>query len=98
MANNWDSFQASLSAGNCPKYKNVLLSALWWEAKGHWQQAYQLVDSLTTTDAAWVHAYLHRVEGDLANAQYWYQKAGQENPHYSLEHERKILVEYCMTN
>jgi len=51
------------------------LVALWWAAKGDWDAAHKIVMNEDTTDAAWVHAYLHRVEGDLSNAGYWYRRA-----------------------
>jgi hypothetical protein len=51
------------------------LAALWWAAKGEWDTAHRLVQDESTQDAAWVHAYLHRVEGDLGNAGYWYRQA-----------------------
>ena len=52
------------------------LAALWWAAKGNWDEAHKIVQDEETADAAWVHAYLHRVEGDLGNAGYWYRRAG----------------------
>jgi hypothetical protein len=51
------------------------LAALWWAAKGDWDKAHDIVMKQDSRDAAWVHAYLHRVEGDLDNAGYWYRKA-----------------------
>ena len=51
------------------------LEALWWATKGDWQRAHKLVQDEASADAAWVHAYLHRVEGDLDNARYWYTQA-----------------------
>ncbi len=53
------------------------LAALWWEAKGDWGRAHALVMDESDKDCAWVHAYLHRVEGDLGNARYWYGQAGK---------------------
>src|SRR3954470_964880 len=53
------------------------LAALWWAAKGDWSRAHALVQDEAGVDAAWVHAHLHRVEGDLGNAGYWYRRAGQ---------------------
>jgi hypothetical protein len=53
------------------------LQALWWAAKGDWDTAHHLVQDESGRDAAWVHAYLHRVEGDRANAGYWYRQAGR---------------------
>jgi hypothetical protein len=53
------------------------LEALWWAAKGDWDKAHNIVMNDEGREAAWVHAYLHRVEGDLPNAQYWYRAAGR---------------------
>lgn len=54
-----------------------LLRALWHEARGHWSAAHELAQDIDTRDGAWVHAYLHRREGDSANAAYWYRRAGK---------------------
>jgi hypothetical protein len=56
---------------------NLELQSLWYDAKGDWENAHALVQDATTKDAAWVHAYLHRKEGDDANAGYWYRRAGK---------------------
>jgi hypothetical protein len=53
------------------------LAALWWAEKGDWDRAHTLIMDESGTDCAWVHAYLHRVEGDLGNAGYWYGRAGK---------------------
>ena len=53
------------------------LAALWWAAKGDWDAAHKIVQDESDANSAWVHAYLHRVEGDLSNASYWYRQAGQ---------------------
>jgi hypothetical protein len=63
------------------------LAALWWAAKGDWDAAHRLVQDEPTADAAWVHAYLHRVEGDLGNAGYWYRQAGRPVAQDALETE-----------
>ena len=63
------------------------LAALWWAAKGDWGRAHKLVQDEESTDAAWVHAYLHRVEGDLSNAGYWYRQAGRPAAKDPLEAE-----------
>ena len=80
-------FRASLSAAAPAKGLALPLAALWWAAKGEWNQAHSIVQEEDSTDAAWVHAYLHRVEGDLGNASYWYRKAGQPVAKDSLEAE-----------
>lgn len=63
------------------------LVGLWWAAKGDWDQAHKIVQDDNCREAAWVHAYLHRVEGDLGNASYWYRQAGQPTPKDSLQAE-----------
>lgn len=54
-----------------------LLLALWWDAKGDWNRAHEIAQDVQGRDVAWVHAYLHRKEGDLGNAAYWYMQAGR---------------------
>ena len=63
------------------------LEALWWAAKGDWERAHKLVQGEASADAAWVHAYLHRVEGDLPNAGYWYRTAGKPVARSPLDQE-----------
>jgi hypothetical protein len=65
---------------------------LWWAGKGDWQRAHKIVMDDESKEAAWVHAYLHRAEGDLANARYWYRQAGQESCEGALEAEWADLV------
>jgi hypothetical protein len=69
------------------------LQALWWDARGDWAQAHGLVDDLETNDGMAVHAYLHQREGDAANAEYWYRRAGSQQRRPTLEAEWKVLVE-----
>lgn len=54
------------------------LLALWWDAKGDWNRAHEIAQDVSGADGAWVHAYLHRKEGDLGNAAYWYRRAGRD--------------------
>jgi hypothetical protein len=69
-------FHASLTAAEPPAGLNAALRALWWDAKGDWHAAHDLIGADESgRDAAWVHAYLHRKEGDLGNAGYWYARA-----------------------
>ncbi len=70
-------FRTSLEGTEPPPGVGVHLAALWWDAKGYWHRAHGCVDGATGRDAAWVHAYLHRKEGDLSNARYWYAQANQ---------------------
>jgi hypothetical protein len=68
------------------------LKALWWAAKGDWSKAHTIVQDEDSGDAAWVHAYLHRVEGDLGNAGYWYRRAGKPAASDSLDAEWERIV------
>jgi hypothetical protein len=67
-------FRATLTERTPPDGGSAL-GALWWAAKGDWNRAHEIVQDDVGRDAAWVHAYLHRVEGDLSNAAYWYRQA-----------------------
>jgi hypothetical protein len=68
-------FKSSLSGISPPAGVSPSLAALWWAGKGDWNKAHEIVQDQSGADAAWVHAYLHRVEGDLDNAGYWYRQA-----------------------
>jgi hypothetical protein len=70
-------FKASLSGAAPAPELDAPLAALWWAAKGNWDAAHKIAQDQDTPDSAWVHAYLHRVEGDLGNAGYWYRRAGK---------------------
>ena len=84
--------KASLSDAAPATTPSPPLAALWWAAKGNWDQAHKIVQDESTKEAAWVHAYLHRVEGDLGNAGYWYRQAGQPVAKDSLEGEWERIV------
>jgi hypothetical protein len=80
-------FKASLSGAAPAPGLDAPLAGLWWAAKGQWDAAHKIMQDESSADAAWVHAYLHRVEGDLGNAGYWYRQAGQPVAKDSLETE-----------
>jgi len=75
-----------------PEGLGTPLTALWWDAKGDWALAHGLVDELETKEGMAVHAYLHRKEGSLSNADYWYARAGREFHRPELEDEWESLV------
>ena len=75
-----------------PEGLTAPLAALWWDAKGEWTQAHGLVDELESKVGMAVHAYLHRKEGALSNAEYWYARAGREFHRPELEDEWEALV------
>lgn len=72
------------------------LKALWYDKQGNWNAAHDVVDSMSGTNAAWIHAYLHRKEGDKWNANYWYRRANQTMPNVSLDEEWETLVQYFL--
>nr|WP_294873621.1 hypothetical protein [uncultured Pedobacter sp.] len=85
-------FKDSLSSGEIPSGLPAHLQALWHEGKGDWKTAHDLIDHLSDKQSAHVHAYLHRKEGDVWNADYWYNRAGQSRPNVTLEKEWEDLV------
>jgi hypothetical protein len=93
-----DAFRATLKAGTPPQGLGNPLSALWQVAKGDWDAAHKLVQANEGEPAHdWVHAHLHRVEGDLANAGYWYRSAGKPTSRDSLEAEWAEIATALLT-
>ena len=85
-------FKSSLSSAAPAPGIAPPLAALWWAAKGDWTKAHEIVQDDEGVDAAWVHAYLHRVEDDLGNAGYWYRRAGKSVASGPLEAEWEKIV------
>ncbi|HVW98190.1 MAG TPA: hypothetical protein VHA56_19635 [Mucilaginibacter sp.] len=85
-------FKESLKQDQPDSRFSAQLKSLWYDGKGDWDTAHAQVDHLEDRDSAWVHAYLHRKEGDIWNADYWYRKARQTRPDLSLEKEWEQLV------
>lgn len=81
-----------LAASAPPAALSPALKALWWDAKGDWEQAHGIIADETGQGPAWVHAYLHRKEGDDGNAGYWYRRAGKPICSGSLRDEWASLV------
>jgi hypothetical protein len=70
-------FRKSLTATEPPAGLPLALAGLWWDAKGDWTRAHESAQQDEGIEGAWVHAYLHRREGDQSNAAYWYSRAGK---------------------
>lgn len=87
-----DEFRGTLSLGGPPAQLSPALRALWQDAKGNWNDAHAIAQDIDDRSGSWIHAYLHRKEGDLANAGYWYRRAGQPVAHDSLEDEWERIV------
>ena len=77
-----------------PAGLDLALQALWLAKAGRWHQSHDLCQEIADPKGAWIHAYLHREEGDLGNASYWYHRAGKETPSssVSLEEEWSAIV------
>ena len=87
-------FLETLHSQNLPSPNwSQALQALWYDAKGDWNASHNIAQDLDTPMGNWIHAYLHRKEGDDWNAGYWYRQAGQPFPKCSLKEELKQLVE-----
>lgn len=91
-------FKDSLSSQTVPEYLSPALKALWADGVGNWQAAHTFVQDENSRDAALVHAYLHRKEGDDHNARYWYDRAGSSFPEVGLEAEWERLAEQLLSD
>jgi len=80
-------FKESIKASKPPEKVGTLLTALWHDAKGNWEAAHNLAQDVHNIDGSWIHAYLHRKEGDAGNASYWYHRANQPISTKSLQEE-----------
>lgn len=89
-------FIDSLAAAAPPAGLPPLATALWHDARGAWDRAHAIVQAQAGPEAAAVHAYLHRKEGDLTNADYWYARAARVRPTMGLEREWRDLVEAAL--
>ncbi|MGY3215051.1 hypothetical protein [Mucilaginibacter sp. HD30] len=85
-------FKASLNLPHPDSALSVQLKSLWYDGKGDWHKAHAQVDQQADRASAQVHAYLHRKEGDIWNADYWYTKANYKRPKVSLDEEWEQLV------
>lgn len=92
-----DDFRGSLQA-DAPPPLPALLRALWHDARGDWQTAHQVAQDVDTREGAWVHAYLHRKEGDSGNARYWYRRANRSEPAGTLAEEWAEIVEHFLND
>ena len=80
-------FQASLVESAPPENLPELLKALWWDGKDNFDRAHGIAQDDESREAAWIHAYLHRKEGDSGNAGYWYRRAQRPFPKNTLDEE-----------
>ncbi len=89
-------FRDSLSRAEPPTELSTALAGLWWDAKGNWAKGHDSAGLDEGPASAWVHAYLHRKEGDASNAGYWYARAGKTPATASLEQEWVDIAEVLL--
>jgi hypothetical protein len=92
------SFEQSLAQDAPPSGVSAALEALWHERCGDWERAHRIAQDIAGAAGAWVHAYLHRREGDQANAEYWYVRASKPAPRVSLDEEWRTIVETLLSD
>lgn len=80
-----EEFRASLKSADTPN--DHALAGLWWDAKGDWTRAHETAQQDESPRGAWVHAYLHRKEGDVSNSRYWYDRAAKSPAKGSFDQE-----------
>src|SRR5688500_13375792 len=93
-----DEFKLSISKSSLPSSLSNVLQAMWYDANGNWDKAHDIAQEIHNKDGAWIHAYLHRKEGDKGNASYWYHQAGQRMPAYSLDQEWEEITTFFLKN
>jgi hypothetical protein len=89
-------FLDSLNTGSPPAAAAPLLRAVWHGLHGEWEAAHQIAQDDTSVEGAWVHAWLHRIEGDLDNARYWYRRAEREVGAGNLREEGRMIATFLL--
>lgn len=89
-------FRESLMNETPPKGLAAALEGLWWDAKGNWAKAHEAAQRDEGADGAWVHAYLHRKEGNLSNAKYWYRRADRAAGYGDVKREWESITNWLL--
>ena len=89
---NYEDFIKLAKGSQPPDSLTGIHLALWYSKKNNWDLAHNIVQDINTDTASWIHAYLHRVEGDLSNANYWYNRASKIASTESLESELNNII------
>ena len=92
----FNQFLETLNSENPPKEWPSALKALWFDTKGNWNASHDIAQDLHNNLGSWIHAYLHRKEGDEFNAGYWYRMANRPIPTITLDEELKQMVEFVI--
>lgn len=95
----YEEFIVSLKNSEPPQDLSKPGQAMWWDAKGHWDKAHAIAQDDPDLNGSWIHAYLHRKEGDNGNAGYWYNRAGRDFPLINIDEEaREIIIHILSIN
>lgn len=93
-----EQFRSTLAEKAAPGGMSPALRAMWEDAKGNWNAAHSMAQEIDDRTGSWIHAYLHRKEGDLGNAGYWYRRAEQPTAEDTLEEEWARIVSALLTS
>ena len=85
-------FRETLTSAEPPPGLSAALAALWHDGRGDWDAAHRVAQDIETPEGAWIHAYLHRKEGDPSNAAYWYRRAAKPVASMPLDAEWDAIV------
>lgn len=96
MIKNYEEFQHTLAEDTPPADWPEVLKALWYDARGNWEASHDIAQEMGNTLGSWLHAYLHRKEGDEFNAGYWYRQAGRPFCNRTLNQEHREMVEFVL--
>lgn len=97
MSNAYKNFVESLDNERPESDWSNALKAMWYAEKGNWDASHDIAQELHTMTGSWIHAHLHRQEGDRFNAGYWYRRANREFPSNSLADERREITEFLLS-
>ena len=90
-------FKRTIEGADAPPGLSPALLSLWHDARGDWNGAHETAQAIEDATGAWIHAYLHRKEGDLSNADYWYRRAGKTAARDGLDAEWERIVTALLT-
>ena len=88
----FEEFKNTLTLASPPLEFSDYLRSLWYDGRNDWAKSHSIIQNIEDKTAALIHAYLHRKEGDIENADYWYQRAGKKRPDISLQDEWETIV------
>ena len=96
LPKNYTEFKITLTDATPLAVWPEALKAMWFDANDDWESAHNIAQDMHNAIGSWMHAYLHRKEGDSFNAGYWYRQAGKDYPGFSLDAELKLIVNFIL--